>query len=243
MSEEHALNLWKRYNVNILSKPLCNKYFFVEYDDILEDNHIMNQFSRFIKGKEDVKCSESFYNINLRHSNPSQLDVIKRDTATNELYMILKDIVMLNDSDWKKKEYLFDNTRYNKFKINKTISFNSNKFLTFKEFLIIDDFKIVIYGAGNYGKKTSEFLDNVKISDYIFVDQNYKKVNSIFCGKKIYAVNKLLEIDKKYMKYIVIVSINDDEEVLEVYKKLLWLNNCKIMSYRDLILYNKISKE
>ena len=176
-------------------------------------------------------------------SNPSQLDVIKRDTATNELYMILKDIVMLNDSDWKKKEYLFDNTRYNKFKINKTISFNSNKFLTFKEFLIIDDFKIVIYGAGNYGKKTSEFLDNVKISDYIFVDQNYKKVNSIFCGKKIYAVNKLLEIDKKYMKYIVIVSINDDEEVLEVYKKLLWLNNCKIMSYRDLILYNKISKE
>lgn len=69
--------------------------------------------------------------------------------------------------------------------------------IIYDEYLFKDDIKIVIYGAGLYGKKVLEYLEQNHLKDRVicFCDSNSSLVNGDIMGIPVYGT---IEICKKY---------------------------------------------
>lgn len=69
--------------------------------------------------------------------------------------------------------------------------------ILYDEYLFKDDIKIIIYGAGMYGKKILEYLDRKHVKDHVicFCDSNSNLVNCDIIGIPVW---RPIEVCQKY---------------------------------------------
>lgn len=67
--------------------------------------------------------------------------------------------------------------------------------------------KIVLYGAGDYGKRTFDIFKNIEVDITAFCDSDISKTKKLFCNKKVIPVNEV----NKYRDYMFIVCLKNNE--------------------------------
>lgn len=75
--------------------------------------------------------------------------------------------------------------------------------------------KLVLFGAGEYGRRTFHLLSKCGIGVNCFADNDEKKAGSIFCGCRIISVSALQKLCMESGTAIIIASLRYEDEIIE----------------------------
>lgn len=84
---------------------------------------------------------------------------------------------------------------------------------------LVNNKKIVLYGAGIRGKRISMIMQKCGFEVFCFVDRDDKKVGTMLDGKQIFPVEQLDVLDNSFICYITILNENACEDVKDTIKK------------------------
>lgn len=104
-----------------------------------------------------------------------------------------------------------------------------------KKFHNVDD-GIIVFGTGIWGEKINNLLDKNNIQIRFFVDNDQRKWNTLFCGKRIENLDYLIGI-----KGNIIIAVKKGEDEIKEQLKILCNENIKLITLselqRDVLLY------
>ncbi len=202
-TSKHSLLLWSHYNLSILRFLRNKKYLLVDYREILDNSKVFESFSQIFGRKPDNGLKQEFNQIVTHaycHSHYSCEDV--RNTQEKfliDLYEILvtrqerkADLPELEEQ--YRKEIVIPQKKYMDYAV-----------LEDRESL--RDKEIIIYGAGNYGKRIAKMLRDLGITRYDFCDRDAGKRHMEWMGGIVFSI---AEIENKENVLFIIAVENAD---------------------------------
>lgn len=101
---------------------------------------------------------------------------------------------------------------------------------------------IIIYGAGNFGKKAAEILNELGFDKYEFCDRDNSKQGTIYCGKMVRSVCEIEALES----LLIIIAIGDKALRKEAEKSLTYIHGAKLLSFfalNKVYRFNKLKNE
>ncbi|MEH2952612.1 putative capsular polysaccharide synthesis family protein [Candidatus Merdisoma sp. JLR.KK011] len=232
-SSRHGLLLWIHYNLSVLKYLQGKDYLLINYKDILEQSQALEKLSKLFNCRFDDTLQQKLKRIIKRgycHSDYSYEDV--RNTQ-NELLSDLYGALLKNQES--EADVLEWENRY------KTAAANAEE--DFMDYEVLENIRclegkeIVIYGAGNYGKRAAEMLQKLNYHKFDFCDRDFHKHGTNFMGGSVFSI---AEIEKK-KNLLIIIAIENKEWKKEIEQTLACIEDAEHLSFFALELLYKYS--
>lgn len=188
-STRHGLLLWAYYNLSILKSLKNKKYLLVNYRNVLENRHVVEELGQLIgeEFKRNRDCRlEQIVKKGYCHSDYSdQMVLDMKNEQFSQLYGALL----------KKKEQEIIVSDFEKCYV-KGITDAEKLYLDYEaqeSIKCLEGKELFIYGAGNYGKQAAEMLQELGISKYNFCDRDRNKQGTSLMGGQVFSIREIEE--------------------------------------------------
>lgn len=221
-SSRHALMLWCYYNFSILEFLKKKKYLLVNYRDVLESPQSIEEIGRFLNCMVDENLKQKLGCIiknKYCHSTHSNQEV--QNIGNKLLSGLYKSLLQKNERKLKVSGW---RTFY------MTATTNSND--GFIDYEVIENIKylhdkrIIIYGAGNFGKKAAKMLQQLGFP-YDFCDRDTRKQGTSLLGGEIYSVKQI----EKEEKLLIVIAIESEIVRKEIEETLACIEGANFLSF------------
>lgn len=222
-SSRHALLLWVHYNLSILKYLQEKDYLLLNYKDVLRNSQTLEALSRFFNCRFDDGLERKLKRIIKQeycHSDYSLEDV--RNTK-NKLLCDLYGALLKNQES--EADVLELENRYKAAVKNTEVCFLDYEIL--ENIRCLEGKEIMIYGAGNYGKRAAEMLQELNYRRFDFCDRDYQKRGTNFMGGSVFSI---AEIEKK-KNLLIIIAIGNTEWKKEAEQTLAYIEKAKYLSF------------
>ncbi len=214
---DFGIKLWKVYNLKIQTFLFNKECYFVKFSDLFNRKTVDN-IKAYLLLKEAVGTSVySLAKEDYRHNYSEKL-CVPVDDKCNDIYNC---------------KLQFDEM-YNLIKnaYNEGVSVQSR--IKDYELISSDDYilqrKIVIYGAGDYGRRTAKMLRGLGVNDFCFCDRNPEKINSLVDNAVVRSISTI-DNDKNIC---MIIAIANEDVIKYLQRYFTWLDKIDICSFFSL---------
>lgn len=222
-SSQHGIMLWLHYNLCILRFLAGKEYILINYRDALEHVQTFEQISRLFHRECDDPLRTELAHIIKRgycHSNYTYQDVENTNNdLLAELYGALLEKKEIKEklSDWEQRyDHMIkaDKAGFADYEALENVSYLKQK-------------KIIIYGAGSYGKKAAGMLQEMGITDFNFCDRDVRKQGMELMGGRVFSIAEM----EKEKNILIIIAIENRELKCEIEQTLLCIKNACVLSF------------
>lgn len=223
-SQEHSLLLWTYHNLRILEFLQGKRYLLIDYKEILDnDDNVFDRFSDLFDRVVDDALKEKLSSIvkyQYRHSNISHQSIHDLDDSLiSEIYYFLAERKKEAEriSIWKKwyaKRIKTIEECYLDYEILKDVKYLSDKYL-------------IIYGAGEYGKKALKMLRQLGYLNICFCDRDFDKYGTKLMGADVFSIKDIEE--KKDILFI--IALSDPKQRKEAEQTLACIKDARFLSF------------
>lgn len=227
-SIRHGILLWGYYNLSI-SKFLEEKdYFLLDYEDILKDIQVFEDICGLFDRKFDDVIKRKLENIvkpKYCHSTYSKQDVENVGSLfVFDLYNSLLKRYITRECVFNfEKQYLLETADITSKYIDYEILEKSER---------IEDKRIIIYGAGDYGKRAARMFTQLGISRFDFCDRDTCKQEMKLMGRDIFSIADI----EKMGNFLIVIAIDNEEIKRAVEQTLACIKGVKFLSFFTLKL-------
>lgn len=220
-SRKHGMLLWMHYNLCILSCLQGKEYLLIHYRDILEQPQTLQKLSGFLACDFGAGAKlDGIIKYRYCHSKYSCQDVKNtQNTLLADLYNVLL----------KKQETEADVLQWEA-SYKSLIAKTENKYFD-REVLenpeCLKEKEIIIYGAGNYGKKAAMMVRQLGISKYNFCDKDIHKQGMRLLDGRI---KSIAEIENK-RNLLVIIAMENKQAIKEIEETLSYIEEVRFLSF------------
>ena len=218
ISVEYGIRLWNFYNVLIQHFLVDEQYLRVSFDELFGEG-IADKLCDFCGLSNGITSElDGVVKTKLRHNKANGNDESKSFSVSNQLY----------NQNISKEELTDLYSTYSRcYKDKNEIKVKREELL---DLLQTDNREIVIYGAGEYGKKTASMLRDFGVFEFIYCDRDTNKQDSYMDGRKVISLQEL----SKKRHVIMIIAIGNKEIADELLNYFLWLEDVKLCSFKTL---------
>ncbi len=214
---DYGIQLWKQYNVYIQLFLKNKRFFELSFEELFEDE-IGPKISEYIFGKNVYENDMGrIVKREYRHNYSNELGVPLDDECKK-----LFDLIIAYDELKRIKQNLSQ------------MSFNYERRIKDSDLIEQEDFfigkRIIIYGAGNYGRKAVKMLRKMGIFDFVFCDRDPAKINTVIDNVRVYGIDSIAND----CNVCVIVAIADEYMVRFLMRYFGWLDKIEMCSYEAL---------
>lgn len=222
-SGRYTLLLWLHYNLSILKHLQGKEYLLINYKDLLAQSEVIGKLSRLFGCELDDALKWELNQIIkpwYRHANYSYEDV--RNTQ-NELLSGLYGALLENReievdvSEWEKRYQM-------------TVAKAEGHFVDYEalqDIGCLEGKEIIIYGAGDYGRRAAKMLQKLGFSKYNFCDKEICKQGTPLMNGTILSI---AEIENR-KNLLVIVAIGSETVRKEIEQTLLYIEGLTFLSF------------
>ena len=220
-SKKHSMLLWMHYNLCILSCLQGKEYLLIHYRDILERPQTLEKLSGFLACDVDAGAKlDGIIKYGYCHSKYTCQDVKNtQNTLLADLYNVLL----------KNQETEADVLQWEA-SYKSLIAKTENKYFD-REVLenpeCLKEKEIIIYGAGNYGKKAAMMVRQLGISKYNFCDKDIHKQGMRLLDGRI---KSIAEIENK-RNLLVIIAMENKQAIKEIEETLSYIEEVRVLSF------------
>lgn len=222
-SNKHGLLLWIHYNLSILKFLQGKEYLLINYRDVLEHSQVIEELGRFFgcELNDNLKC-ELNHIVKHRycHSVYSYQDVknTQNELLINIYGALLKNHEAETDVPELEKSY--------KTAIVKV----ENRFMDYdalENIGCIKEKEIIIYGAGDYGRRAAEMLQQLGVSKYNFCDKDIHKHGVKIMNGKVLSIAEI----ENQENLLVIIAIENETVRKEIEQTLMYIAGIQFLSW------------
>lgn len=221
--KKHSLMLWIYYNLSILTFLKNKTYLLINYKDIIEKCNEIDKFEKLFDRKFDEYSKRKISKIvksKYRHSNYSYDDVKNmQNNILTDFYKALlrKEEFAINIEELKKQ-----------YKIEMRVI--ENKYIDYdvlEDKNCLEEYKIVIYGAGNYGNQAANMLQQLGFFKFDFCDKDIQKHTINIMGGKVFNISEI----EKENNLLIVIAIEKEEIIKEVEQTLSCMHDIRLLSF------------
>lgn len=222
-SSNYGLWLWIHYHLSVLKYLHGKEYLLINYKDILEQSQALEDLSRLFGCTFDDNLKGKLKHIIKQvycHSDYSYRDVCDtKNKLLSEIYgaLVEKREAQADVAEWEKS--------YRKAMDKGEASFVDYNVL--ENIRCLEEKEIVIYGAGNYGKRAARMLQQLNFTDYNFCDKDVHKHGIYMMNGKVFSV---AEIENR-KNLLIIVAIENENIRKEMEQTLAYIEKAAFLSY------------
>lgn len=220
---EYSLLLWLHYNLSILKYLQGKEYLLINYRDILDQPYTLEKLSRLLECEFDDNLK-----LELRHIIKHRYchsDYLFQDVK-NTQNKLLSDLYSALLEGWEAEIDVTACEKHYKMKINKA----EDQFMDYEavqDIKCLEEKEIIIYGAGNYGRRAAEMLHQLGFSQYNFCDKDINKHGMNLMNGKVFSIAKI----EKMKNLLIIVAIENEKIKKEVEQTLVYIEEVKLLSF------------
>ncbi|MCI8292018.1 MAG: hypothetical protein HFH53_00580 [Hespellia sp.] len=219
----YVLMLWIHHNLSILKYLQEREYLLINYKDILGQSQALEKLGQVLDRQIDDDLKRELKQIIKQrycHSEHSYLDVKNtRNKLLSDLYGVLleRQEAEVNVPEWEK--------RYEEM-VTKT----EDPFLDYEamdNIRCLEGKEIVIYGAGNYGRRTAGMLRQLGFLNYNFCDKDIQKQGQNLMDGRVLSVAEL----ENRKNALIIVAIENETSRKEMEQTLAYIDGVSFLSF------------
>ena len=222
-SSKYSLLLWVHYNLSVLKYLQEKEYFLINYRDILGKSEKLKELSALFDCKFDDTLKWELAHVIKQgycHSEYSYQDVvdIQNELLSNLYGALLENFETKVDVlEWEKCYRI-------------AIAKEENQFMDYEvleNIRCLEQKEIIIYGAGDYGKRAAEMLQQLGFFKYNFCDKDIHKHGTRLMNGKIFSV---AEIENRE-NLLIIIAIADEKIEKEIEQTLSYIEGVSFLSF------------
>lgn len=221
--KKHSLMLWINYNLSIIRFLKSRTYLLINYKDIIEKCSEIDKLEKVFNRELD-EYSRRRINLIIKskycHSNYSNYDVMNiQNKLLTDFYKALlrKEEFKIDVEDWERQYKSEINVMNNKY-IDYDVLENNK---------CLEKYRIIIYGAGNYGKQAAKMLRQLGFLKYDFCDKDLQKHGMIILGGKVLDISEI----ENESNLLIIIAIEEEEIIKEVEQTLNCIPGTRLLSF------------
>lgn len=223
-SDRHIIYLWIRYNFSILKfLKGRNKCLKINYSDFAQSLPIIEDLSQLFGSKLSDELKRELHHIikyEYCHSQYSYQDVLNiQCKLLSDLYNVLlrnleDEVNVLNLEKQYSEEMAETECKYIDYEVLENIK-------------CLELEKIIIYGAGDYGRQAADMLQQLGVFQFAFCDKDAQKQEKAIMNRKVYSIREIEELENR----LIIIAVQDNESKKKIELTLRYLRGVHFLSF------------